>query len=694
MTESSLIFQPLVPVWLLATLAGVALLLFAFGVWRQARGTLWRGVFATLAILALAGPQHLREERQSLDDIVVVLEDHSPSQRIGERPEVTTETADALVDRLDSLSGIEVRRFAVDGNSRAGTDLFASLRERLGEVDAERLAGIVALTDGRVHDVPAAAEDWPVAVPFHVLLTGRPDELDRRLTVEQAPSFGVVDEPIPVTVRVDTTPDGAGDPSPMTLTVERDGEPFAELTIAEDEPAELELLLANAGPTVFEFAVPTLPGELTALNNRQAITINGIRDRLRVLLVSGQPYPGLRVWRNLLKADPAVDLVHFTILRPPEKQDGTPIRELALIAFPSRELFEVKLGEFDLIIFDRYSRRGLLPLVYLDNVARYVEEGGALLEAAGPEFAQPHSLYRTPLARVLPGRPSGEVYERGFRPTVTELGDLHPVTAGLAHDGGSDDASENGGQWGRWFRQIDVEAPGGQVLMTGVADRPLLVLERIGEGRVAQLLSDHAWLWARGHEGGGPQAMLLRRLVHWLMREPELEEEALRAMAVGQGLRIERQSLEAEPVEVEVIAPSGDRFTVALEPVADGLAAAEIAATEDGLYRVQHGEHLAFATPRPIAPIELADMTATAELLAPIAASTGGAVTWLTVDGLPDIRRVESDRRAAGAGWIGLERNRAYTVEGLTQTPLLPAWLAALLLVATAAMAWWREGRG
>jgi hypothetical protein len=408
-----------------------------------------------------------------------------------------------------------------------------------------------------------------------------------------------------------------------------------------------------------------------------------------VLLVSGQPYPGLRVWRNLLKADPAVDLVHFTILRPPEKQDGTPIRELALIAFPSRELFEVKLGEFDLIIFDRYSRRGLLPLVYLDNVARYVEEGGALLEAAGPEFAEPHSLYRTPLSRVLPGRPSGEVYERGFRPTVTDLGDLHPVTSGLVHDGDG----ENGNDWGRWFRQIDVEAPNGQVLMTGVSDRPLLVLERVGEGRVAQLLSDHAWLWARGHEGGGPQATLLRRLVHWLMREPELEEEALRALAVGNGLRIERQSLRAEPVMVEVTSPTGQRFTVELEPVADGLAAAEIEATEDGLYRVQDGEHLAFATPRPIAPVELADMTATAEVLAPIAEHTGGAVSWLGERGLPNIRRVETDRQAAGAGWIGLERNRAYTVEGLTQTPLLPAWLAALLLVATAAMAWWREGR-
>ncbi len=687
MIESSLVLQPLVPIWLIVTLGLVMLGLAGFGLWRRARGTLWRAAFAALLLLALSGPQLLREDREPLDDIVVVVEDHSPSQRIADREAVSRDAADALVERLQSYPDVDVRRLTMDGSSRRGSDLFATLRERLGEIDQGRLAGIVALTDGRVHDAPAAAEDWPVDAPFHVLLTGRDDEYDRRLTVEQAPSFGVVGEPLPVTVRVATTPEALDEgAAPIPLSVSRDGEPFVEMVVEPGVTTEIDLLLDKAGPTVFEFQVPVAEGELTALNNRQAVTVNGIRDRLRVLLVSGQPYPGLRVWRNLLKADPAVDLVHFTILRPPEKQDGTPIRELALIAFPSRELFEVKLAEFDLIIFDRYSRRGLLPLVYLDNVARYVENGGALLEAAGPEFAEPQSLFRTPLSRVLPGRPSGEVYERGFLPTVTEMGDLHPVTRGLAADGDS-------APWGEWFRQIDVEAPNAQVLMTGVSDRPLLVLERVGEGRVAQLLSDHAWLWARGLDGGGPQATLLRRLVHWLMREPELEEEALRASATGEGLRIERQSLAAEAAEVEVTAPSGERFAVTLEPVGDGLAAAEIEATEDGLYRVRDGEHLAFATPRPIAPIELADMTATAEILAPFAAATGGAVTWLDERGLPDLRRIETDRRASGAGWIGLERNRAYTVEGLSQTPLMPAWLAAILLIGTAAMAWWREGR-
>ena len=98
--------------------------------------------------------------------------------------------------------------------------------------------------------------------------------------------------------------------------------------------------------------------------------INGVRDRLRVLLVSGEPHAGERTWRNLLKSDASVDLVHFTILRPPEKQDGVPVDELSLIAFPTRELFIEKIEDFDLIIFDRYRRRGILPSLYLENIAQ------------------------------------------------------------------------------------------------------------------------------------------------------------------------------------------------------------------------------------------------------------------------------------------------------------------------------------
>ena len=286
-----------------------------------------------------------------------------------------------------------------------------------------------------------------------------------------------------------------------------------------------------------------------------------MRDRLRVLLVSGEPHAGERVWRNILKSDPSVDLVHFTILRPPEKQDGTPIRELSLIAFPIRELFDVKLDEFDLIIFDRYSQRGIIPQAYIDNVVRYVRKGGALLEAAGPTFGTPMSLFRTPLGEILPTEPTGNVLRGGLQAAADRA---RPPPSG--HRG-----SARRRQAGRGAELGTLVPPGrgaassaAATVMSGEHGGPLLVLDRVGKGRVAQLLSDQMWLWARGFEGGGPQAELLRRLAYWLMKEPDLEENDLRAVdrgrpaqgdaAVartrrppGHGHRARRHELDADP---------------------------------------------------------------------------------------------------------------------------------------------------
>jgi hypothetical protein len=651
---------------------------------------LWRAAMLALGLLALANPVVIREQRQALDDTVVVLVDRSPSQEIGDRSAQIDQALQDLRASFDGLADLEVIEKTVRSDGEGGTRLFGELGDTLAEIDRTRLAGVLMLSDGQVHDVPPDLERLGIDAPLHLLLTDERDEVDRRLLVEEVPSYGMVGDPQEIMLRVDQLP-GGDTSTPATDTLRQNGEVRQQVSVVPGTRRALPFELNRAGLSVLEVEVEELPGELTTINNRQVFFVHGVRDRLRVLLVSGQPYPGLRVWRNLLKADPAVDLVHFTILRPPEKQDGTPIRELALIAFPSRELFEVKLGEFDLVIFDRYSRRGLLPLAYLDNVARYVEEGGALLEVAGPEFAHPLSLYRTPLARVLPARPSGVIYEQGFTPALTELGNRHPVTADLVQP--EADATDDQPPWGRWFRQIDVEVNGSQVLMSGAGERPLLVLERVGEGRVAQLLSDQQWLWARGFEGGGPQGLLLRRLVHWLMQEPELEEEVLHAEAQGDQLVIERRTLEALPETVTVTTPSGRVEEVALEAAGQGIGRALVDAPEAGLYRVGDRELVAHAAVRPIGPQELADMRATDERLAPLVEASGGAVMWLADRGTPSVRMVAQGRALSGRDWLGVQRTDRYLVTGATQQSLLPALLALLLLLGTLGFAWYREGR-
>jgi hypothetical protein len=459
-----------------------------------------------------------------------------------------------------------------------------------------------------------------------------------------------------------------------------------EVPLGKETP--IPVLVAHGGENVVEIEAAPGPSELTLENNRAVATISGVRDRLRVMLVSGEPHAGERVWRNLLKADPSVDLVHFTILRPPDKQDATPIDELSLIAFPTRQLFDEKLSSFDLVIFDRYSERGILPLAYYENLASYVENGGALLVSAGPEYAQDMSIYRTPLAAVLPAQPTGEVVSQGYKPMVTQTGLAHPVTRDLP--GGN--VGDKPPTWGRWFRLIGAEKVSGETVMSGPGDKPLLVLDHIGKGRVAELLSDQPWLWARGFEGGGPQAELLRRLAHWLMKEPELEEERLSASIADGKITIERRSMAENVAPVDLTMPSGKTSELTLKKIEPGIWRATADANELGLYRLTDHKLTAVAAAGPLNPKEVADMRATDTILDAPAEATGGSVHWLA-DGLPSVRRVAPDSRTFGGDWIGLRANGAYRVTSVEQQALLPPWLAVILLVGTVLFAWRMEGR-
>ena len=689
-------FSPLVPWWALAALAAAALPILALGAWRQARGVTWRGLGVALLLVVLANPALVEEKRTPQRDVAVVVLDESPSQGIADRAAASEAALKVLTDRLAKQPDLDVRVVRAGaprpGAGDDGTRLFTALARALSDAPRQRLAGVMMITDGEVHDVPAgdpkaAAEQ--LGAPLHVVLSGHPDEGDRRLVVKEAPSFGLVGKEVPLTVRVEDLPQAKdARAAEAKLTWRKDGGSAHSVFVPVGRDVKLAIPIDHGGPNILELKVEAGPHELTLVNNRAAVVVNGVRDRLKVLLVSGEPHAGERVWRNILKSDPSVDLVHFTILRPPEKQDGTPIRELSLIAFPIRELFDVKLADFDLIIFDRYSRRGVIPQAYIENVVKYVRNGGAFLEATGPSFGTPMSLFRTPLGAILPTEPTGNVEEEGFKPELTALGWRHPVTADLPGAG-----EPNGSpSWGRWFRQIDAHVHHGSTLMTGDRGEPLLVLDRVGQGRVAQLLSDQMWLWARGFEGGGPQAELLRRLAYWLMKEPDLEENDLRAAIEGDRLVVTRQSVEPDPKPVTVTAPDGSAQTLALIPEQGGRSSGTLAVTQMGLYRVTDGTRTALAAAGPLNPVEFADVRATPDKLAPLAAASGGGVFWIA-DGVPELRRVGAGRMTAGRDWIGLRENGDYIVAGFAEMPLLPALAALLLAIGTLIAAWRREGR-
>jgi hypothetical protein len=675
------------PVLWAAVAAAVILSLLLFA--SRSHGAVVRSLALVFIVLALANPSLTREDREPLSSVAVVVVDKSPSQNFGERARQTEVARAAIVGRLSRIPGLDVRVVEAgqsDGETD-GTRLFTALGATLADVPPDRVAGAIMITDGRVHDVPGDAGALGFSAPVHALVTGNKNERDRRVALLATPRFGIVGQSQTVTYQVE---DHGAKERTASVTIRRDGEVVETHTVQVGTPQRVDIPIPHGGQNIVEIEAAPLPGELTTVNNRAVVTIDGVRDKLRVLLVSGEPHAGERTWRNLLKSDASVDLVHFTILRPPEKQDGTPINELSLIAFPTRELFQQKIGEFQLIIFDRYARQGVLPLIYFDNITRFVREGGAVLVAAGPDYASQTSIWRTPLDSILPAEPTGNVTERGFHARLTDLGKRHPVTRDLE---GSD---SNPPRWSQWFRLVDTRKPTGTAVMEGPDNKPLLVLGREGEGRVALLLSDHIWLWARGFEGGGPHLDLLRRLSHWLMKEPDLEEEALRLTVRGHELLVRRQTMADDVALVTVTTPSGVSSTLRLAAAEPGVWSTSVTANELGLWRATDGKLNALVNIGPANPREFAEVTSTTEVLSPIAAATGGDSRRLdngAGDDIPRVLAVRSGDTYKGDDWIGLKMRDSSVIRGIGVLPVFAGLLGLLLLLGSLAGTWAREGR-
>jgi len=686
----SISFEPLFSITLLAIVLVPLLLIVGAGLLVGQRGSLFRLAALGALALALFNPVLLDEEREPLSSVVAVVLDESQSQEIGNRAETARAALEGLKERLSRFGQFELR-VAETSNSnaeeRTETRAFEALEGLLRDVPPSRVAGSIMITDGQVHDVPENASG--LSGPLHALITGEEDEKDRRIRFERAPRFGIVDKPLEMTYRVLSSNEETG---PVEVEIFVNGElvSIEQANIGQEMP--LEVTIPRAGRNIIQLSIAPEPDELTDANNRAVALVDGIRENLRVLLVSGEPHSGERTWRNLLKSDASVDLVHFTILRPPEKQDGTPINELSLIAFPTRELFVEKIDDFDLIIFDRYQHRDVLPILYYDYIAEYVENGGALLIAAGPEFSGEESVARTPLIGALPALPSGEVIEEGFHPRLSETGQRHPVTRGL------EGSASEPPRWSRWFRIIGVDDVDGQSVMEGPDGRPLLVLDRRGEGRVGMFLSDQGWLWARGFEGGGPHVALYRRIAHWLMQEPELEEERLTADGRGMVLEIRRQTMEDAAPPAVITTPTGETREITLGESGPGLFEGQLETDEIGLYEIQNGDLNALAHVGPVNAPEFADTVSTEEVLRPVADASGGSVRriegGLSGLSLPNIVPVRNSiSNASGRDWLGLKTTNDSVLKSVRRVPLFAGFFGLALLLMALGSTWWREGR-
>jgi hypothetical protein len=684
-THLQLNFAPLLPhAWLLG-LAALLLVLIGFAFYRRARGALWRLLTATLFLLLLAQPIKEEQQLQPLPDIALLVIDESLSQTLGERSQQMAAFLPKLQTALGNAPDLEWRELRVKGQDR--TDVFGMVRQALNDIPSARRAGVIMLSDGQIHDAANAAKSWDPQLPLHLLLTGNSNEQDRRLAVISAPHYGVVGETVDVKLRIITS--AADDRQALPITVKALNGDEQIIEAAPQQDVTLKLPLKHAGENAFIASIPSVANELTAVNNRAVLRIQGVREKLRVLLVSGDPHPVARTWRNLLRADPAVELVHFTILRPPYKQDMTPVQDLSLIPFPVQELFEEKLSGFDLVIFDRFRKQLMMPPSYFANIADYVKRGGALLEAGARDYDQPLSLYQTPLQTVLPTRPDGEAMTTEFIPSLTARGREHPVTRTLG------DAKS----WGPWYRQSPATLERGDVLLNGAEDLPLLILSEIEEGRVAQLTSDAMWLWARGHRGGGPATELLRRIAHWLMREPELAEDRLQTSVTAKGddyelmITAPTATATAQDRQVQMALPDGTTQQIALTDQ-QGRLSAKLTLTQRGPVLLQwRGKEQLVLIGDPDA-VELQEVMASDKPLLPLIEATRGGILPLSeLSETINLRRTEKGDRQAGQNWLGLVQNHQSVTLSASAQPLVPAWLWLILLMGCTMLGWRREGQ-
>lgn len=692
--STSLHFSPLLEGPWLWVILGAAATIFILSLIRYKRALIFRVLLLSAFIIGLLNPSILQQERNYARDVATIVVDQSASQQIGKRAERTQSALEYLKTKIEQLGSFELRVVSApkDNTLQNKTELFSALDQALVDVPVKRRAGTIFISDGQIHDIPKDETVFKNYGPVHILLSGKKAEKDRRIIITQAPAYGLVGKNVTVKYRVEDTKNISRKNAEVTLNL-HDGSQ-RRFTVPIGQEQSIELKLEHPSQNVFTLSVEAVPNEITLTNNQVPILINGVRDRLKVLLVSGIPHSGERTWRDLLKSDPGVDLIHFTILRGPRNTlSFVPQNELALIAFPYRELFEIKLYDFDLIIFDRYKIHNILSDRYFNNIVRYVKKGGAVLVTSGPAFASKRSIYNTPLDEIIPGKPTGQVIEKSYVPSVTNRGHSHPVTKNLIWKNQRIEPNKKE-HWGAWLRYIDITPSRGDILMQGPNKSPLLVLDRLEEGRVAQIASDHIWLWSRDYDGGGPHTELLRRIVHWLMKEPELDERAMNIAVNKDKITIEKQGFDNKQENVSMTTPNGETSVITLKQTDDGMLRHKHKANELGIYAFKDTEGMRkFAIIGNIDPPELRDIRTTPEKMSPLITTSKGTDIWLVDNPTPRIRSNHTAQRYGGSNWLALKHNKDYTVVGVKNIALLPKWFLLITLMSLALLLWWREGK-
>src|SRR4051812_18203121 len=434
----------------LAVLASVAIVFFAWRALRHDERASRRWTLLALRLGAVAAalvlffePAVRLQNVTRLPNHVAVLVDGSESMRLKENPkqpsraERTAAWLRAERDTFARLGREHVIDFYSFGDKLEPTTLEAlsaapparadatRLREALaslrGRYEGRDLGGVIVVSDGvdngRIGNAAGAGGALDVEsgdflksldAPVHAAWVGKPGLTDVAIARVLADDFAFVRTAVTIEAVVRVVGRGPGwDGKTLPVILRRDGVPIkvAEVTV---EPGRTDYRVSfsftpeRVGKYLYEIATPLLDGEAIAENNARAFLLKVIRDKIRVLQVTGRPAWDVRFLRGQLKHDPNVDLVAFFILRTPTDLELVPSEELSLIPFPTEELFQEQLRSFDLVFLQNFNFGPYGIGAYLGEIRRYVEEGGGLAMIGGDLSFTSGGWAGTPVADILP----------------------------------------------------------------------------------------------------------------------------------------------------------------------------------------------------------------------------------------------------------------------------------------------------
>ncbi len=643
-------------------------------------------------LVFILNPQINKKNAEYHKDIVIVVSDMTQSiieTRKAKEVELISKDLSRQLKEIGNIEQINIKlenykKIELSNAKEIETSLFREVNNVINNLNIERLSGIIIITDGQIHDFHNYNKLLS-KTPIHYILVGNKNEKDRILKTTNIPKYAVLGKKYEIFVNIKDNTEKKNLKTDFYLNEQLIDTKY----LFPNKNYEIPLPTLSIGKNILEIRTEETDIEISKLNNYQIHEINGIQDKLKVMLISGEPNMGLRNLRNILNSDPNIELLHFTILRPPTKRDLTPVKELSLIPFPTQELFDADISKFNLIIFDQYGLQGILPPKYLDNISKFVVSGGALLDIVGRKYLTKDSLINSPIKQILPTIPLKNISNKRFRPELTKVGKRHPITNKLKNN-----YKEK--SWGEWTNYTRSQLNSGKALLHYEND-PLLALDNVGKGRVVQILSSDSWIWQKSLNDKGPLIELIRNIIQWLLKNPKLEENFINLNKDNNLIKIKLNSISSGDINAKIVTPSKEALKLKLIDKGNGIFEGEFKSLERGKFQITWKDKTKYFIINDMNNKEVEEITATDYKIKSYTEKNNTFTKNFNIfwkdRSTPKILRIYNNKILGGKNWIGVVEKNVPKISENSKQKLLNWYIIFMLLIFLIFISWYKEGR-